>query len=761
MAFDLSRAEPVGRKEEKASSGFDVSRADRLITGSDGQTYAVTGTNRQRIVLNPDYSVSTVYEGQGVSPISEEAKSKAERLPELITGFKAKDRTDLEGIKRRALVEFNTLLTADPTERAGMLKAQGFDVYEEGGLHFVRTEDGKEYVVNRPGMSIDDWVSTAGQIVQFIPAARVAGAAKHLLGKAAMGAVASGATAIGRETVQAATGGEFNTADVVLDTAMGGIGELAAPLFGRAFAHFSKAKQTALQNASTLDDLVKGGATRDEIMTMRNNYRKGLARAKAEGVEMRGAQILYGDATTDFPQPLADMMKASNTDAEFAQELTRAIERQSKTLSDNLGEMYQRGKGAVREALEDTRITAAKILDDNFSIRQITAKKSYDDAFAGASNINLEKLHKDIGDMIREVPRNTPVRKQLEKIRKMLDSDEYLEEMAQYKSRQQMVAAGDIDPSALGPRPERTMDAPMLQEVNWYLRDLKRLKGDKSTLGSVKHAAGELENSVTALLNKATNGEYAKADRIYREMSKIIDNLQQGPVGSAASRNDNTLRGLLDNVFNPRPGQVELSERFMRRLAREDPDIAKNLYDSYFLSKLDNLPDDARAGDILKAVFGPDENSVNMALRLAPDKRTAARLNRIKGLLKMASTLDDVRKTKTAANIAERTATGGPLNWFAQIFTPFHSTRRGFEKIAIINRSKLMFEAVANKEWAEELDAVLKLPPTSEEAARAVDGFLAKMTARMQARSAKDTLTRAVYPGILNVPQGSYTEEDQ
>lgn len=623
---------------------------------------------------------------------------------------------------------------------------------DEMGNTFVKFGNGKEGVLNKPGFSREDAYRIASDIAKFAPAARVAGMGSNIFYKSVLGALASGTTSAISEGGQKALGGNFDNENVVIDTIMGGGSELVGPFLKWASQKITPEGRQALRNAKTLKDLVAAGLDRKDIGNLAKEYGVALKEAAAMNIEMPlAAQIFGHEGSSGFQRPLARLIEGARMDDALARDFTKHLERSADSLSGAIkNTMYRFGGTDVRKALETARTTAQDLIKGKVNVRKGFANIMYDEAFSGAPKIDLGPLRLDVDEIIRGTAPNTAARRKAEAIKAMLTTDEYgsalqrRARMAEEAARSPVLdARGNPIPPNLGPMPKREMDPKILQEVNWELRDIMRMKPDDTLTNAAIRRASQIEEKITEALNGATSGKYSAADAKFAELSRVINELKQGMVGDAASKSDTTLKNLVTSVFNPRPEQAALSKKFMDLLRSQNKAAADDLYSSYFLSKLGNLDDNARPSDIYKAVFGKGEDQANMILQLAPDERTAMNLATIRKHLEIASRGEEIAIGKSAMEIAKAEERGGFAGVMGKMLTPHYSGRRFAESISTKNRGRLMFMAAQNDSWMRELRKIVRMDPTNPELENMIDSFFGRMMARAQLRNYGETLSRA------------------
>ncbi|MCP3679390.1 MAG: hypothetical protein GY782_03630 [Gammaproteobacteria bacterium] len=125
-------------------------------------------------------------------------------------------------------------ITDDPNERANMLKAAspdfGIQYDEKGNVIAANNKTGQRVILNKPGVSASDLLSTGGRVAASIPLAATGGT--PLAAAAAMGAK-EGAITAAQEGLQASQGGNFDAGNVIADMALGGMSEFIPSFIGR------------------------------------------------------------------------------------------------------------------------------------------------------------------------------------------------------------------------------------------------------------------------------------------------------------------------------------------------------------------------------------------------------------------------------------------------------------------------------------------------------------------------------------------------
>lgn len=132
-------------------------------------------------------------------------------------------------------IALGTLTTADPQKLADIVKSTspGFDAQvDKFGNVVVVDPQGQRSFLNKPGLDTQDVTEITGQLLQFVPAARLAGLAKGLLPRVFGAGAGEAATEFGRQAATEGLGSEQGVTgtDVALAGVGGAGGEALAPI---------------------------------------------------------------------------------------------------------------------------------------------------------------------------------------------------------------------------------------------------------------------------------------------------------------------------------------------------------------------------------------------------------------------------------------------------------------------------------------------------------------------------------------------------
>lgn len=179
-----------------------------------------------------------------------------------------KDTSDIPMAKIKGLEGFKTFLgtmsTTDPRALQDIVlkNVEGARGGEDAEGNPYVVIDGKPYYTNKQGLSSTDVLGFVGDLIQFLPAAKIATIGKGLLTRMGLGGATTGAISAGKETSaqMLGSGQEFDTAKVALDTAFGAGGQAV----GDALTMYIRSRKPVLNSAGKpskmfLDDLKAAG----------------------------------------------------------------------------------------------------------------------------------------------------------------------------------------------------------------------------------------------------------------------------------------------------------------------------------------------------------------------------------------------------------------------------------------------------------------------------------------------------------------------
>lgn len=235
------------------------------------------------------------------------------------------------------------------------------------------SENGQELVLNKPGLSEQDAVNAAANILFYMPSTAIASIGKSLGAKFGLGAVGAVATQEGLQKGAQALGAEreVSTGERVLAAGLGGAAEVAAPVV-------SMVKKAA-QNKAVTRAIIKSSP---DISVLKEKAKEGWKALDNLGVKVKPR------AFRDFVGPLEARLKKEGLDKTLHPQSTAALKRltedmgSAKTFSelDTLRRIASDAAGAIDKPA-DARLGSIMV-------------RSMDDA--------IDELSKSVGGTAKE-----------------------------------------------------------------------------------------------------------------------------------------------------------------------------------------------------------------------------------------------------------------------------------------------------------------------------------------------------------------------
>ena len=241
------------------------------------------------------------------------------------------------------------LTTSDPKEQMQIIKSNYPDAQfrqDSKGNIIVGLESG-EYALNAPGLSTSDITKLVTDIAAFTPAGRaasVAGAA----GKSA-------ATQAAMEATGSATGGEFNTGDVAIAAATGGLTKKAEDAFGNLVQQSSQRAKDLSEEAIN----AKTGNIMNPLSQERQTAK--LTEQLAKQSEARFRQDLSKIAGEVMPD--TEVIKAAER-LGVDESLTPGMVSKSAAYKDIEGALRAKGASDISRQAEEAILKVSQSADD-------------------------------------------------------------------------------------------------------------------------------------------------------------------------------------------------------------------------------------------------------------------------------------------------------------------------------------------------------------------------------------------------------------
>lgn len=461
-------------------------------------------------------------------------------------------------------------LTMDPGEKARIVADSFGDDPRFGGIfrdnqgNPIVEWEGQPYYVNRPGFSQQDATDVVAQATQFLPAAKVAGAARTVGGKLLAGIPLYGATDLAQQAGSVLAGGK-DTLDAEQATAtgvIGGVAEAVMPPLMKAGSRVARGLRSA--KSPTLNP----GSSGARDLHQRANL------ALTEGQRTGNMNILRKEEAARqgaYGQTASDVMRG------FDDRQMVAIQGQADDIQKTMG----RGSGFSTDTPTDIGERLQRGLIGEAANRKSAVSAAYD-AAAEASISRPARLNREgvlgIAEDILAVPKDMNIipaqLDQMPKLKLAIDRAREVRKMAQRPNyRPVNFQVLEANRKALNnlwrDAPKGSTEELALRKVidkvdDWTEKSITNglLDGDPTTIDTIKNARG-LARDYHRLFSKGKGRDPAGST-----MVKILDETQATPlqtinylIGVGKTQSTPQSLGLIrriKSVFGPDSDEVGL-----------------------------------------------------------------------------------------------------------------------------------------------------------------------------------------------------------
>ncbi len=586
---------------------------------------------------------------------------------------------------------FGILTTLDPKAQVQILKdsipGATTETTPDGSIIVeVPIEGGgiRRSVLNRPGFSSQDVVDAVTQVIQFLPAAKLATLGKTLLKKFGIGAAGSAAT----EQALQETGVEFlgreqrdPTATAIAGVA-GGVGELIVP---------------AVQAVRSARNASKVGADAAEIGLVAESVGAAREAAKETGIPLFQAQ------QTVIPSQLEKQAFVASLPA-GTQSAIVGIRAQNKSAGeavDNfLGQIAP--DSSVVTGAERFRTAANTAVEAKKRIRSEAASPIYKQAFRRQRQgkvglIDTAQLQVKLREISKQFDPKGQIAKNMESaLEKIKNAKGNLQKLHLAKTEiDQTIESFGAD--AVGNTTKR------------FLTDIKTDLVDELVKQSPSYRAARdefirLSPEVTAIRDSIV-GKVANLDDVQLKQAsgKIFDAAQTNPSVVANAKR------VIDDV-DPGAWNELLRVELERRLGAIKP--------AQEGETLQNIP-----GQLLRALF-PNEKSTKVLMN-ALDAEGKKNLTFLKTALSRASLGRPGGSQTAAREEIKKELRGGVVQSIRNfISSPLKTVSGVGEDAAFNRRTRALAKSLFDPTWKAEMSKIRKLSPDSPAAARAMTQLL-------------------------------------
>lgn len=404
-------------------------------------------------------------------------------------------------------IGFNLATNFDPVEIEQVIRSEFGDQAirkDDQGNTFVNVE-GKEYILNKPGLSKQDFGATLGNVLAFLPASRLAALGQTLFGRLGFAALGSGLTQTGIEGVQAATGGDIGAEDIKeigLATALGPVGELPSALM--------QARRLTGAASELLPDVTAAQAAEAAALK-----------------ESTGVSLLPSQASQTQKDQLVNFILFQ--DPMTSKAMGERLSGQSKDVFD--------GAFSMLDELANSDEAARAALDVQNASKEAIKKA---EAVRAEQTTPLFNRVWQEADANRTVIDTTDILSNLESIKTNAIGSQAIKEADDIMN---MVKRATVDRK--GSNVKRAHD---LKRALFQKRDQLKARNNGFLDDEVKKLYDDAWGMVREkLINEAPG--YAEANNLYRDLSPAVERVE-GNLGNVAAIPEDKLNQISKSIFN-------------------------------------------------------------------------------------------------------------------------------------------------------------------------------------------------------------------
>lgn len=593
------------------------------------------------------------------------------------------------------LASVGSMFTFQDNEVGDILKDQfpgtKIDPDVEGNL-VATFPDGKQFAINKPGVSGQDIVKLIGSIGAFTPAAKGATIGKTLAQKVAAGVAGAGATETAIQTGQEALGAEFTPSDVALSAGLGGVAEVVVPAI-QAVRGARQAKQVGAERAT---------------VEQAEQAIKPAQEAVAGLKEATGAEVgLFQAQQTQIPSDLLKQRILPQLDA-GSRKAASSLEAQNKEAFEATSELINTiaGPETVSAGAGKFRTASQLAIDSAKQSRKVATQDLYSEALSEGAKVNLGSTKELIKDMLDEAPKGSDferIGKQLSRLIKPLKKGE---------------------PPSLR----------QLQKSKQAMQDIVDTVGDKAVSGPIKFDVVNIKRELVDQMSEASPLFRAAEDEFIR-LSPAVKELEDSILGAAAKVNDIDLQSISSRIFakNSNPETVKNAKKLIDNVDPEAWNVMlrgelqkrfggiKTLAEDLPGELVGNVP-----GQLRRAIFGnPEQRRTLLAAMNTDQRKNFVYLDEV---LRRASSGRQAGSPTASfgAALDKLRGVGGVLR--DAIFRPLETLQKTGESGLFDRNVAALTEVLFDPKFKPQLSKLRKLDPNSPAAGRALTQLLDDIT---------------------------------
>lgn len=559
--------------------------------------------------------------------------------------------------------------------------------FDEMGNIIVTFSDGKEGVLNPPGMDFTDVLKMASEIAKFAPASRAATVARRIGGSAL--------TATAQEAGSAVLGGEFEPSEIITETALAGAGEAGGPLVSRVInQRRARAAGAPVSEIAGLEEVVEEGR--------RASGETGIDLFRAQQT-ISPAELQRQATVTQLPAGVQTSLKALRRQNEQA---ANAVEEFMLSIAkpETIGTAAGRVRTAAQNSIElakRRRSEAAKFGEAVFQ----------SDAAKRGQFVNLDKVRSTVNSIADEAPKGGDLEKTMNRISNFLE----LKGDRKFKSFRE------------------------LQRVKKELDGIMDKVGEGAVAPDIKIQVREIRDQLLDEMDKAS-GAFKQAREIFALESPGVNALEESVIGRIAKLDDTQLKSVTNTIFNPEVTNVADVTRARKAIQEVDPAAWKEIVRAELENRIGKMRpgslESAERGltvenvpqQLFSAIFGNEKQSRALFSALNPQQSQNLKyLQTALGRARLGRTAGS--PTATRAEIIKEFQEGIPAA-ISKLFSPVKATGEAISQIDFDRRVKAVTEALFDPKWEPQMKELrkinIKTPTAAKKFTQLIDEIIAE-----------------------------------
>ena len=589
------------------------------------------------------------------------------------------------------LASVGSTFTFQDNEVGDILKEQfpGTKVDPDVEGNLVATfPDGKQFAINKPGISGQDIVKLIGSIGAFTPAAKGATIGKTLGQKVLAGVAGAGATETAIQAGQEALGAEFTPGNVAISAGLGGAAEVVVPAV-QAVRQGRQARQI--------------GAAADEIAQVAPTVQAARQATEETGIPLFQAQQTGVPAQLEKQSFVAQLPSGTRSAVE-------GLKTQNKAAGDAVENFINSiaPPEAVVTGAEKFRGAAQAALEKAKNIRKERTSPLYNQAFKDGATVDTKPVNEFISAELKDLPATGEISKSLKKVSALIKGNPSLK---------------------------------LLHNAKLEIDQMLGKFGTDSLGNTTKSKLTEAKNILLTQIDEASPS-YKAARDAFAEASPNVTKVQDSIVGKIAALDDTQLKQVSAKIFDPAQTNPQVIAKAKKSITDIDPDAWNQLVRVELEKRLGAIKSTAEAGTVenipgqlFRALFPNDKSTKVLMNALGADQKknlkflqtalSRARLGRPGG--SQTAAREEIKKELRGGVVQGiRNFFDKPISSFAGTVT---SAATGASAEAAFNsRVAALSKALYDPTWKAEMKQLRALGTNSPAAARAMTQLLDDIT---------------------------------